>query len=115
MHEFSLAQSIADLVTGSAREEGISRIRRVTVLVGEWSAVLPDALTTSFAAIAGVSGPILEGAEMVVQISPAMGECAACGGLRFPASEGGLTCPGCKGGAILVSGTELRVDSYEGD
>lgn len=115
MHEFSLAQSIADLVTDSARQEGIKQIRRVTVVVGEWSAVMPDALITSFAAIAGVSGELLEGAAMEVRMSPAVGECAACGGLRFPASDGGLTCPGCKGGAVLLSGTELRVDSYEGD
>lgn len=114
MHEFSLAQSVADLVLESAAREGISRIHRVSVVVGEWSAVMPDALTISFSAIAGVSGPVLEGAVMAVRLTAAAGECEPCS-LRFTADDQGLHCPACGGPARLLTGTELYVDSYEGD
>jgi hydrogenase nickel incorporation protein HypA/HybF len=114
LHEFSLAQSIVDLVQESAVQQGISHINRVTVVVGEWSAVLPEALCTSFAIICGVSGPLLVGTEMQVERRGAMGRCTACSA-EFAASELGLLCPECGGPAALASGTEFFVDSYEGD
>lgn len=114
MHEFSLAQSVIDLVSESARQNNISRIRRVTVVVGQWSAVLPEALSTSFQVIAGVSGPLLEGAEMQVELRPAQARCDTCQS-EYPADEQGLFCPACGLAATLVSGSEFYVDSYEGD
>lgn len=114
MHEFSLAQSIIDLVTESAQAQGIQQVRRVTVVVGEWSAVLPDALSTSFAVIAGVSGDLLEGAAMAVIARPATARCAGCE-QEFAVARQGLFCPACGSAAELLTGTEFYVDSYEGE
>jgi hydrogenase nickel incorporation protein HypA/HybF len=114
MHEFSLARSIADLVEESALEQGIQHVRRVTVVIGEWSAVLPEALESSFEIICSVSGPLFEGTAMQVERRPAVGRCTACGS-EFPASELGLACPRCGGPGQLTSGSECYVDSYEGD
>jgi hydrogenase nickel incorporation protein HypA/HybF len=114
MHEFSLAQSLMQLVEESARQEAITHVRRVTVVVGEWSAVMPDALAGSFAILAADSGGLFTDAELQVTQRAAHGECNVCG-QQFPAEEGGLFCPGCGAAAHLISGNELYVDSYEGD
>lgn len=114
MHEFSLAQNIADMVTASAQENGITRIHKITVVVGQWSAVMPEALQTSFLVIAGVSGPVLESATMQVEHKEARARCGACAH-EYAADEPGLICPACGAAARLVSGSEFYVDSYEGD
>ncbi|MGE5675528.1 MAG: hydrogenase maturation nickel metallochaperone HypA [Mycobacterium leprae] len=114
MHEFSLAQSLMGLVADSARQQGIRQVHQVTVVVGEWSAVLPEALTGSFEILAQTGDELFRGAELVVVRSAAMGLCGGCG-QRFEAGESGLICPQCGGSAQLASGNELYVDSYEGD
>lgn len=115
MHELSLAQSMMDLVAESAAREGIRHISRVTVVVGQWSAVLPYALTSCFEMLAAEwPGALFGGAELIINQQPAMAECRACG-QQFPAEEAGLICPTCGSGARLLTGTELAVDSYEGD
>lgn len=114
MHEFSLAQNIADMITASAQENGITHIRKVSVVVGQWSAVMPEALQTSFQVIAGVSGPVLEGAAMDITLKEARARCLACQ-TEYPADEQGLICPACGAAAQLVAGAEFYVDSYEGD
>lgn len=133
MHEFSLAQSLMNVVAESAQAESITHISRVTVVVGEWTAVLPDALAASFALLAeagvgrpdgahdladaGAPGPgqaLFRGAELVIVCQPASGICVECGE-DFAASAAGLICPRCGGAARLKAGHELYVDSYEGE
>jgi len=114
MHELSLAQSLMDVVAESAAREGIARVQRVTVVVGEWSAIVPDALIHCFEMLAVETGGLFDGASLVVTRKAAEGECKACGE-RFPAEVNGLRCPTCGGAARLITGTELSVDSYEGE
>ena len=114
MHELSLAQSLMDIVADSAAREGISRVRQVTAVVGEWSAIVPEVLANCYEMLAAEAGAIFEGSHLIVVTQPAMGECKACGE-RFPAEVTGLLCPTCGSAARLITGTELAVDSYEGD
>lgn len=115
MHEFSLAQSLMALVEEDAGQRGIRRVSRVKVVVGAWTAVLPDALTASFAILAATGGELFRGAELVITQRPATGECTQCGH-TFEVGELGLaSCPRCGGVARLVSGNELYVESYEGE
>ncbi|HWI65485.1 MAG TPA: hydrogenase maturation nickel metallochaperone HypA [Symbiobacteriaceae bacterium] len=114
MHELSLAQSLMDVVVESAAREGISRVRRINIIIGEWSAIIPDALTGSFEMLAAESGGLFAQAELNITKRPAMGQCKACGA-EFPAEAHGLICPQCGSAARLLTGLELAVDSYEGD
>jgi len=114
VHEFSLAGSIIQTVAQSARERGITRVVRVTVVVGEWAAVLPDALQAGFAILAADAGPPVAGADLVVEVAPAEAECTACGD-RFAVATSGLKCPACSQTGRLVAGLELSIDSYEGE
>lgn len=114
MHELSLAQSLMDVVAESAAREGIHRVRTVTAVVGEWSAIIPEVLINCFDMLAAEGNDLFAGARLTVTRQPAMGECKSCGE-RFPAELTGLLCPACGAAARLISGTELAVDSYEGD
>jgi len=114
VHELSLAQAIIDRVSEDARQRGIRQVRRVTLRVGEWSAVLPDSLAFGFELLAQAAGEPVAGAQLVIHMVPAEGECPACGH-RFPTGETGLRCPACGGSARLVAGGELDIESYEGE
>lgn len=113
MHELSLAQAVADLVLASAKEQSITRIRRVTVVIGAWSAVQPDVLRSCFAMVTA-QFPLLDTAELAVITQPVTGKCLTCG-RHFDAEAAGLRCPACGSAARLVAGTDLAVDSYEGE
>lgn len=114
VHELSLAQSIVDVVTENARGMGIRRVRRVTVLVGEWSAVVPESLEVGFHFLAAAAGDLFDGVELKVTLEPVEGACTACGH-RFAPGHTGLTCPACGGVARLMTGTALQIQSYEGE
>lgn len=112
MHELALSQSIVELVAELSAREGIRTVTRVVLEVGEAAGVEPEALRFCFDAV--TRGSLAEGAALEIEHRPARGRCTACG--REFAMPGGLApCPHCAGwGAQLVSGRELRVQSFEG-
>ena len=100
MHELSLAKGILDVVEDCARENDCARISRIRVRVGEFAAVMPDAMTTAFSIIA--QGTVAEGAELVLEDVPAVGRCRACG-REYGLTENEYTCPcGAAGGFDFV-------------
>jgi len=114
MHELGLAQSVIDAVAADARQRGFSHVKRVTLLIGEWSAVLPDSLETGFSILSSLEGELFTGTELRIQREPARGICAACG-REFPVGQDGLLCPDCGVAGRLVNGVELQIQSYEGE
>lgn len=114
MHELSLARAIVDLVRERADAAGIERVQTVTVLVGEWSAVMPHALSSGFDLVAKAEGGIFAGASLFVQQVPACAACTGCGN-QYAIESAGLLCPACGAAGRLVSGMELLVDSFEGE
>ena len=114
MHELGLAQSVIATVGDDARRRGFAHVRRVTLRVGEWSAVLPDSLEAAFAVLASLEGELFAGTELTVEREPARGVCTACGHV-FLAGRSGLVCPDCGGSGRLENGVELQIQSYEGE
>jgi len=114
VHELGLAQSVIEAVGADARRRGFRRVKRVTLRVGEWSAVLPDSLETGFQILASLEGELFAGTELRIEREPARGVCTACG-RRFLAGRGGLICPDCGGDGRLENGVELEIESYEGE
>ena len=114
MHELGLAQNVIDAVGADARRRGFARVRRVTLRVGEWSAVLPDSLEAGFSVLASLEGGLFAGTELRIEREPARGVCTACG-RSFPAGRAGLVCPACGGTGRLEKGVELEITSYEGE
>lgn len=108
MHELSIAESIRAIVCAHA---GGRRVTQVDVRVGHLRQVVPEALTFSFGLVA--QGTPAEGAELVLDVVAAEGDCRACRTRsrlpRFP-----LRCEACGGLDIeIVSGEELYVESLE--
>jgi len=114
VHELGLAQNVIDAVGADARRRGFRRVRRVTLRVGEWSAVLPESLEAGFAVLASLEGDLFAGTELRIEREPARGVCVACG-RSFPVGRDGLVCPGCGGAGRLETGVELEIESYEGE
>jgi hydrogenase nickel incorporation protein HypA/HybF len=96
VHEVGVAQSILDAV--AARIVQPSRVREVTVRLGPFSGVDPEALQFAFAVLAGESR--CSAASLAVQMSEARGDCARCGS-DLPLDAPGPVCPRC--GATLTA------------
>ncbi|SMB98888.1 hydrogenase nickel incorporation protein HypA/HybF [Thermanaeromonas toyohensis ToBE] len=112
MHELSLAQEAIRLVVQDASRRGLKRVTLVKILVGEWTAVLPEAFRLAFECAS--RGTIVEGARLEIEEAPARALCCTCG-LEFHPKEWFLLCPRCSTpGAQLLSGREMQIVSYEG-
>jgi hydrogenase nickel incorporation protein HypA/HybF len=75
MHELSLASAIVEACDERACG---TRVRRVCLLVGALSCVLPESLTFCFEVAA--KGTALEGASLEIEMVPAASRCRDCGG-----------------------------------
>jgi hydrogenase nickel incorporation protein HypA/HybF len=109
MHELSIAQSILDLVRPYVPEGG--RVESVRLKVGEQSGVVAESLEFCWSAV--VPGTPLADSHLVIEKSPFLIRCDACG--AESESEGGLAvCPRCDSPRTRVtSGMELQVLDLE--
>ncbi|GGR93565.1 hydrogenase maturation nickel metallochaperone HypA/HybF [Deinococcus sedimenti] len=111
MHEASVALALVDVATEALHEHGGARVTALTVRVGAWSSVVPEALMAAFPACA--AGTPLQGARLTVVRVPGVGDCPAHGPVELDLTRG-LRCPSC-GAAVpaLVQGDELELDELE--
>ncbi|WP_216326391.1 hydrogenase maturation nickel metallochaperone HypA [Deinococcus aestuarii] len=111
MHEASIALSLIDVAREVLREHGAARARAVTVRVGQWSSVVPEALEAAFPACA--EGTPLEGAHLSIVRVPGVGECPNHGPVELDVTRG-LRCPLCDAPTpTLLQGDELELDELE--
>lgn len=96
MHEVGVAQSILDAV--AARIAQPPQVREVTVRLGPFSGVDPEALRFAFAVLAGES-PCPK-AILAIETPGARGDCARCG-RDLALGAPGPVCPRC--GATLTA------------
>jgi hydrogenase nickel incorporation protein HypA/HybF len=73
MHELAITQEIVSVVT--ERASG-ARVRRVVIVIGKLSTVLPDAVRFAFDLCA--EGTPLEGAALEIIETPGRARCRAC-------------------------------------
>jgi hydrogenase nickel incorporation protein HypA/HybF len=110
VHELSIADAIARTALRHARG---SRVTRVTVRVGHLRQVVPETLLFAWEAVARVTGPQLEHAQLEVEHVPAAVACRACG-QRSTLDVPVLRCGACGGAEVdLLGGEELLVVSIE--
>ena len=111
MHEASIALSLIDVASEVLRENGAARASALTVRVGAWSSVVPEALMAAFPACAAGTG--LECARLSVVTVPGVGECPVHGRVTLDVTRG-LRCPSCGAPTpTLVQGDELELDEIE--
>jgi len=111
MHELSIAAGIVEIVEQHVAVERRPDVRTVTVAVGDYSGVVPEALTFSFEVVAADAG--IEEARLEIRRVPVVLRCPGCG--HEVEQEPPLpACPGCGGKRLeMVSGSELQVLEVE--
>lgn len=113
MHEFSLIDELMKTLFASARENGIVKITRVSLVVGEAYGALPDALKFAFEVLS--SGTPAEGAVLDIKEDPVVCRCRECQ-ISFRWRDSSWKCPGCGSlSAGVISGRGIYIEYFEGD
>jgi hydrogenase nickel incorporation protein HypA/HybF len=113
MHEMSIAQSIIDIVEQEMARHGVSKVSVIRLVVGEFTAVVPQSLNFCFELI--TKDTPLEGVKVEMEQVPLTGRCTACGN-EFPIQEYKFLCPNCQSKEIeTIAGKELFVKEIEAE
>lgn len=113
MHEVSIIQNVIEIVTQKALENKLTKIKKVTLRIGELSGIMPESLNFAFESC--IKGTMLEEAALEIENVSARGRCQDCN-LEFPIEHFNKLCPNChKFCTNVVSGYELFVNTIEGD
>lgn len=111
MHEAAIAGALIGVAEEVLREQGGGRVTALTVRIGQWSSVVPEALHAAFPASA--EGTPLEGARLSTVRVPGVGECPQHGPVELELTRG-LRCPLCNSPTPkLLQGDELELDEME--
>jgi hydrogenase nickel incorporation protein HypA/HybF len=90
VHEFALAEGVAVTAVEAARREGLRRITRLAVSVGELQQFQPELFAEVLREIMPLTHAELAGVELDLRTVPAALRCRACGrqfGLRECAGD----------------------------
>lgn len=113
MHELGIVFHMIDLLEEVGRENGLTSITRVTLLLGEVTGVIPSYLDDCWRWAADRT-ELLSGAELEVVPVEAVTVCNACG-RTYPTLEHGRICPYCHSPETeLLHGLEIEVDTIVG-
>ncbi|MCX7733095.1 MAG: hydrogenase maturation nickel metallochaperone HypA [candidate division WOR-3 bacterium] len=107
MHEFAITSSLISQVIREAEKNGARRIRRITLLIGEHSSVVPECVRFYFNRLK--DHPLLKSAELEFRPVPLRLRCPKCG-QEFGSIEEMCS---CNAGAEITGGDELTVESME--
>ena len=112
MHELGIVFHIIRTVEDVAKQNDVSRIRRVTLQLGEVSGVVESYLQDCWKWAAAKS-EILPGAVLAVETIPAVTLCEDCG-QQYPTVQYGRICPHCRSEYThLVQGNEMMIKEVE--
>lgn len=111
MHELSIASYLLESVLAEAEVRAARRIRAISLVVGERTGVVEDALRFCFDLLA--PDTVADGATITIRRMPMRFSCSGCACEYVPAS-GHFRCPGCGVvGAVASDGSELLIESLE--
>ncbi len=107
MHEFTIAQNIADIALQVAREQHVDQVSAVEVDVGQASGIETAALQFAWESVRKDS--LLHDAELVINMVTLELRCLSCQSLYHPDAVF-EPCPGCgECNNEVLSGTGMRV------
>jgi hydrogenase nickel incorporation protein HypA/HybF len=112
MHELSIALSIVDIATETAKNNGGGRVEALYLKLGALSGVVKDALLFSWEL--ATADTALEGSRLVIEEVPIIVRCSNCDEDRKLDSINKFFCPVCNEAAPkLVQGKELEITALE--
>ncbi len=111
MHELSITKSMLRIIAREMKSNGVKRLKKVHIKVGELTAIEPEALRFCFEE--SIRSTPMEGALLEIDDVPLTGRCKACG-TEFRIEAFTNICPDCGGNEIeRIAGTELDIISIE--
>lgn len=112
MHELGIVFHIIRTVEDVTKQNDVTRIRRVTLQLGEVSGVVENYLQDCWK-WAAAKTDLLPGAVLTVETIPAVTQCQACG-RQYETVRYGRTCPHCQSpDTYLVQGSEMMIKEIE--
>lgn len=112
MHELGIVFHIIKSVEQVAADNGLEKVSAVVLELGEVSGVVPDYLTDCWKWAAAKS-ELVDGAELRIEILPAVTHCDGCG-KDYPTVAHGRVCPHCQSGNTwLLAGNEASIKEIE--
>lgn len=108
MHELGIVFYIIKDVKQVAEEHGVLRVREVVMDIGEVSTIIPEYLQDVWRWAADKE-ELLKGAELIINIIPAVTWCDSCK-TGYPTVAHGRTCPHCGSSQTwLLRGNEVEI------
>ncbi|MCR4790533.1 MAG: hydrogenase maturation nickel metallochaperone HypA [Treponemataceae bacterium] len=113
MHELGIVFYIIKDVKEAAKNNNVSKIKSVTLELGEVSAVIPYYLEDCWKWSIGKEGPLLHDTELIIETIPAVTFCEGCE-KEYPTVQYGKICPYCKSEkTYLRRGNEVMIKQIE--
>jgi hydrogenase nickel incorporation protein HypA/HybF len=111
MHEFSIVETMVNIVLEKAKAANAKKVLRVYLVIGELSGVLNEAVEQYFFFL--TKDTIAAGAELFFMRPPTQVRCRNCQTVYSPVNLK-IVCPNCKEQKIeIISGRELYIDSLD--
>ncbi len=113
MHEIAMVEDVLRIVEEVAGENGMNRIDKVNVVIGEYLMVKPSLF--EFAFMAAREGTRAAGAGLTIETEKVKLECPGCRH-RYSPPNINFNCPRCSNPSpLIIKGKEMYVKSIEGD
>jgi hydrogenase nickel incorporation protein HypA/HybF len=113
VHELSIAENLVQIVREEMAKAGLTKLNSVHVKVGEFTHLVPDALSFCFEIV--IKDSPLEGARLDIEVVPTTGRCRACG-QEFHVEGVLFVCPKCRAADVEVrAGREMSLEAIDAD
>ena len=113
MHELSVMMEVVKTVEEEARKNNVTKIKTLTLQVGEISSVVPEYIKDCYEA--AFKQTMLEGAALEIEVIHAEAKCAECGNV-FNIKKTKAICPFCGSReAGLITGREFMIKEASGE
>ena len=114
MHELGIVTHVAKTVDNICEANHVTRVGSVTLEIGEVSGVVNDLMTDCWNYFRK-KHPLLEEAELIIEIIPAVTFCEDCHE-TYPTVRYGKICPYCSSeNTYLVQGNECMIKQIEAE
>jgi len=115
MHELSIAQDLFRVVERKARDNSLTTLTKIVLVLGEASGVDGEFLRDSLKEHI-LPGTIAEKAELEIRREPIRARCTACGMETDYQKSSSLRCPICGGASLeITQGMSLYIEKIEGE
>lgn len=112
MHELSIALSLVDIATETAKKNGGGNVEALFLSLGKLSGVAKESLLFSWE-IACAGTPV-EGSRLIIEEIPVTVHCGPCDADRTLDSIDNFACPVCwEPAPKIIGGKELQVTAME--